>query len=166
MTAKETTSEGLEQTQVEERRDRWEQVDRCVIELQAKAHVQERPFVSHVPVVGRLIAFIRHLWNSVAARWYVLLMFQQQNAFNQAVVQAVRELIQIHIQTEQYLEQIENRIISSDQDLTLLARKIAEREYRVRQWERQATEERAALARRLAELDEMLATLDNKGADG
>lgn len=177
--------------QTKERGKHWEQVDQKITELQARARVQERPFVSHVPVVGRLITFVRSTWNNVATRWFVLPMVHQQNAFNQTVVQTFRELI--HTQdrlsarldetntwlgeirdyldtrideANQYLEQVEERLISSDQDVTLLARKIAEREYQVRQWDRRAAKERTELARHLDQLEEILAVLEDKGVAG
>jgi uncharacterized protein YqgV (UPF0045/DUF77 family) len=167
--------------QTEERGQRWEQIDQRITELQARVRVQERPFVSHAPVVGRLIVFIRQAWNNVAARWFVLPMVHQQNAFNQTVVQAFRELIHVQDQlsvqlnetrrhldarmdeTSRYLEQIEERLIGSDRDVTLLARKIAEREYQVRQWDRRAAEERAELARHLERLEKILAALESNG---
>lgn len=167
--------------QTEERGQRWEQIDQRITELQARVRVQERPFVSHAPVVGRLIVFIRQAWNNVAARWFVLPMVHQQNAFNQTVVQAFRELIHVQDQfsvqldetrrhldarmdeTSRYLEQIEERLIGSDRDVTLLARKIAEREYQVRQWDHRATEERAELTRHLERLEKILAALESNG---
>lgn len=184
--------------QTEERGKHWEQIDERITELQARARIQERPFVSHVPVVGHLIAFIRRTWNNVATRWFVLPMVHQQNAFNQAVVQTFRELVHTqdqlsarldetntwlgetntwlgeirdHLDTRideanQYMEQVEERLISSDQDVTLLARKIAEREYQVRQWERRAAKERVELARHLERLERTLTVLEDKGAVG
>lgn len=170
--------------QTKERDKQWEQIDQRITELQARARIQERPFVSHAPVVGRLITFIRSTWNNVATRWFVLPMVHQQNAFNQTVVQTFRELIHTqdqlsarldeikdHLDTRideanQYLEQVEERLISSDQDVTLLARKIAEREYHVRQWERRAAKERTELARHLERLEEILTVLEDKGVVG
>lgn len=128
----------------------WEQ---RVRELRAKAHVRERPFVSHAPIIGRFIAFFREKWNSIAAKWYVRPMLHQQNIFNQAVVQTIQEMLEAQADLDRYLELVEERIVSSDRDATLLARKIAEGEYRARERERQTAEEQAALARHMAELE-------------
>ena len=140
----------------------WEQ---RVRELRAKAHVQERPFVSHAPLIGRFVAFFREKWNSVAAKWYIRPMLHQQNVFNQAVVQTIYEMLEAQADLDRYLELVEERMVSSDRDATLLARKIAEGEYRARERERQTAEEQAALARRLAELERTLIN-SNKGTAG
>lgn len=76
--------------------DRWraeiDQVDRVLSALQglllAGRHtlvppLQEFEFRSSVPVVGSLLARLRLLWYSVAARWAVRYLIQQQEAINQ-----------------------------------------------------------------------------------
>lgn len=60
--------------------------------LADRHRIEERPFTSRVPVLGPLIARFRELWNSVAARWTVRAVVQQQNEFNEAVVQNVLNL--------------------------------------------------------------------------
>jgi hypothetical protein len=125
-------------------------------ELQSRATVRERPFVSHLPIIGRFVALFRETWNSVAAKWYVRSILQQQNLFNQTVVQVVQEL-------HDYLDQTEEQIIYSDRDVTMLARKVAEGEYRLRQWEERAARERADLAERLSRFEEMMKTEDPQG---
>lgn len=44
--------------------------------------LQEQPFHSDVPLIGRFIVWFRALWNNVATRWYVLPMIQQQTNIN------------------------------------------------------------------------------------
>ena len=44
--------------------------------------LQEQPFHSDKPLVGRLIVWFRTLWNNVATRWYVIPIIQQQTAIN------------------------------------------------------------------------------------
>lgn len=44
--------------------------------------VKEKPFVSSTPILGPLIVRLRSAWNSVATKWYVRLVLEQQNAFN------------------------------------------------------------------------------------
>jgi GT2 family glycosyltransferase len=58
-------------------------------EIQA---LQEQPFRSQVPVLGRLIVAFRSLWNSVAAKWHVRPIIQQQSAFNDLVATYLEEL--------------------------------------------------------------------------
>lgn len=58
--------------------------------LLAQARVEERPFPSPTPVVGPLLDWLRGLWISVAARWYVRPMLEQQNEFNRLIVNHLR----------------------------------------------------------------------------
>ena len=57
----------------------------------AKSKVVERPFSSKVPLLGPLIAWFRTMWNSVATKWYVRPMLDQQNEFNRLSVERIRE---------------------------------------------------------------------------
>lgn len=54
--------------------------------LLAAGIVQERAFHSHIPVIGPFIAGFRSLWNNVSTKWYVRPILQQQNEFNELVV--------------------------------------------------------------------------------
>lgn len=60
--------------------------------LNALRVVQEPPSTSKVPIVGPLLAWLRSLWNRLATRWYVRPLLEQQNRFNQELVQAFDEL--------------------------------------------------------------------------
>lgn len=44
--------------------------------------LQEQPFHSDKPLIGRLIVWFRTLWNNVATRWYAIPLIQQQTAIN------------------------------------------------------------------------------------
>ncbi len=48
--------------------------------------LQEHEFHSDVPVIGRLIAGFRRLWNRVATKWYVKSLMQQQTRINGLVL--------------------------------------------------------------------------------
>jgi hypothetical protein len=54
--------------------------------LRARAILCEHHFHSDVPLIGSLIAWIRDRWNSVATKWYVRPLIQQQSEFNEVVV--------------------------------------------------------------------------------
>lgn len=54
--------------------------------LRESAVLPEHEFVSHAPVLGRLVAAFRTAWNNVATRWYVQPMREQQTRFNQLSV--------------------------------------------------------------------------------
>jgi hypothetical protein len=147
-----------------ENQEKWsERLRQRLDDLHARAHIQERPFTSDKPIVGRLIVFIRETWNSIAARWYVRPMLHQQNLFNQTVTQMAQELLetvrvlqQTQADLASQLEELDQRVIGGDRDITLLARKIAEGEYRLRKWEERASRERTELAHNLSRLEEML----------
>ncbi len=57
------------------KRNRWE--------------LEERPFTSSVPVVGGLIVAVRNVWNSVAAKWYVRPLLEQQNQYNRLFAELI-----------------------------------------------------------------------------
>ncbi len=80
--------------------------------LEDKATVQERPFVSNTPLIGPLLVRFREAWLSVAARWFVRAMVQQQNEFNILVVHRLRD--------------IDSRLIAQDREDTLLRHDLAE----------------------------------------
>ena len=59
--------------------------------LKELATVEERPFTSHTPLIGPLIIRFRSAWNSVAAKWYVRPLLEQQNKFNQQTASIIEE---------------------------------------------------------------------------
>ncbi|MCB8978089.1 MAG: hypothetical protein H6657_11760 [Ardenticatenaceae bacterium] len=92
--------------------------------LLEKSQVRERPFTSNTPLVGPLLVRFREAWNSIATKWYVRPLLQQQNSFNQIVVSQLHEhdqwfILQDREQTElahdlaqmsTYLSQISHRL--------------------------------------------------------
>jgi hypothetical protein len=132
-----------------ENRERSERLAQSIERLREGAQVREQPFTSDTPVVGRLIVFVREKWNSVAAKWYVRPMVQQQNRFNAALIDTLQEM-------NRRLEQLDEWLISTDQDTTMMARKGAEGELQLRKWHRQAVEERAELAHQVSRLERMI----------
>ena len=56
-----------------------------------KGKIVEQPFSSEIPIFGPLIVWFRTMWNSVAAKWYVRPMLDQQNNFNRQIVERVRD---------------------------------------------------------------------------
>ena len=51
--------------------------------------VQEIPFTSSVPIFGPIVVFVRNSWNSVATKWYVRRIVQQQNQYNRLLADLV-----------------------------------------------------------------------------
>ena len=56
-----------------------------------KGNIVEKPFSSTIPVLGPLIAWFRTMWNSVAAKWYVQPILDQQNEFNRLIIERIRD---------------------------------------------------------------------------
>jgi len=73
-------------------RDFLPELQASLQEVDRLRQVEERPFVSRVPLLGRLIVRFRDLWNRVATKWYVLPILQQQVAFNTAVARCLGNL--------------------------------------------------------------------------
>lgn len=100
--------------------------------IKRKATVREQPFTSSTPVIGPLIVWLRTAWNNMAARWYVLGMFQQQNEFNDLVVQQLFET--------------ETRLIEQDSDQSALVQTAAELTLQVTQLKQRVDALEARLA--------------------
>jgi hypothetical protein len=56
------------------------------------AAVQEQPFTSPLPLIGRFIAALRSAWSQIADRPYVRPMRRQQNELNRLAVQQMAEI--------------------------------------------------------------------------
>lgn len=81
----------------------------------------EFKFVSGVPIVGPLISYFRSIWLSMAAQWYVRHYVQQQQAYNQAVLDTLRllsaqskhrheQVMQTQLTIQQSIEQTQDQI--------------------------------------------------------
>lgn len=62
-----------------------DELARAVQEVNLRWEVQESPFVSQTPLVGPVIAAFRQAWNSVACKWHVRRILEQQVQFNRSV---------------------------------------------------------------------------------
>lgn len=105
--------------------------------FQDRAEIKEQPFHSDAPLIGSIIARFRDLWNSVAAKWYVRPLLQQQNHFNRLVVQRLRDQ--------------ELRLIEQDREQTAMTHDLA-----------QLTAQLTQANRLLTSIDERLARLENR----
>ncbi|GIK73652.1 MAG: hypothetical protein BroJett021_26400 [Chloroflexota bacterium] len=86
------------------------QRERSIMELQQRACLTPRPLTSNTPVIGGFIAWFRNAWNSVSTQWYIAPLIQQQNEFNQGVVDELRAL-----RDDMQSLHAELRIIASEQ---------------------------------------------------
>jgi GT2 family glycosyltransferase len=93
--------------------------------------LQEFEFRSSVPVVGPLIAQLRSLWYSVAARWAVRHLARQQEAINQQQEAINRKQEAINQQQEIYTQSLKQRVDVLAAENALLAKEIARIELRV-----------------------------------
>lgn len=59
--------------------------------LRARARLKEWQFTSHLPIVGRLISVARNGIFSIASRWPLRFMQQQQSEFNERVLDFIEE---------------------------------------------------------------------------
>ncbi len=84
--------------------------------LQEKGRLEEQPFTSSVPLFGPLIVWIRSAWNSVAAKWVIRPVIQQQNEFNALIVQ----------QLSSFESQMFEQVIEQDREQTVLIREMGE----------------------------------------
>lgn len=64
-------------------------------EAQREAVLQEHRFQSRIAI----IAVLRHLWNSIATRWYVLPALHQQTRANLAMSRSIEHIVR-HIETD------------------------------------------------------------------
>ena len=108
--------------------------------LEEKGRLQERPFTSSVPLLGPLIVWFRSAWNSVAAKWVMRPIIQQQNEFNSLVVKQIGS----------FEDQILEQVIEQDREQTALVREMGELSLQVRQMIRLLE----AIDGRLARLEE------------
>lgn len=86
----------------------WRPTVQHVEQLAGRATLAEQPFRSHIPLVGRLVAWLRERWADVATRWYVRPMLAQQNQFNQELIGRLQEQIaRLQAQEQAQAEQLE-----------------------------------------------------------
>jgi GT2 family glycosyltransferase len=87
--------------------------------------LQELEFHSTVPIVGPLITRFRSLWYSVAARWAVRHLIQQQEAINrqQEVINQQQEVI--NQQQDSYIQALKRHLTELVDENALLAREVA-----------------------------------------
>lgn len=99
---------------------------RILEQLKEKWRLQERPFVSHVPIIGPIIVRFREVWNSIATKWFVRPLIQQQNELNWLMVRGLQELEESISRLQDLASELDARAIDSDHEATSTARKVGE----------------------------------------
>jgi len=89
-------------------------------DLENRAWIRETEFRSHAPLIASLIVTIRNLWNWMSTKWYVLPMVQQQNNFNAAVVQIIRDLWILNRALLSTISQLQLRLDALEQEISQL----------------------------------------------
>jgi GT2 family glycosyltransferase len=84
-------------------------------QLETQHVLREHRFTSEVPLIGSLIARFRSFWLSVAARWYVFPIIQQQSAFNARLLQEIAEMMRL-MQLQERRWRTMAEVLTSDEE--------------------------------------------------
>ncbi len=84
----------------------------------------ERPFSSSIPVLGPLVVGIRNAWNSVAAKWYVRPIVEQQNDFNRLFAELIDHFNTQLVEGDREISDINHDIAEINAMLTAMNRTI------------------------------------------
>jgi uncharacterized coiled-coil protein SlyX len=98
-----------------------------VTRMERAWQVTERPFTSQVPILGPLIVFVREQWNRIATRWYVLGLLEQQNRYNQLILELAHQVADIREGIEDRDQRIQARFEMLDQLIAQQADLISDR---------------------------------------
>lgn len=129
--------------------------------LHTRWQLQPQPFSSALPVVGRLIAAFRTLWNNVATRWYLAPILQQQTDFNATVARFAGQTHDDLRAVEAAVAWMDRATTDARRDAALFRVQLAQERQRVAELEQQARALHDALMRRLDLLtSDMSARLD------
>jgi hypothetical protein len=115
--------------------------------LRALQAIHEMPFRSQLPVLGSVIVRLRTLWNDVATRWYVRPLVEQQNTFNQAVVDALAAQEAALQALDVRLQTMEAWLIEQDREKAQLAHDVGDLAAQVAQQRRVLAAQVARLTR-------------------
>ncbi len=100
----------------------WQPQQTILSQAENNKVVRERPFISTIPLVGKLIARLRQAWNNVATTSYIRPLLEQQNAFNQDVAaQFQNHASRLNTFTQKYIDQVEETAV-----LTVQLRQMAQ----------------------------------------
>ena len=89
----------------------WQSIQTALYQVEKSRPVEELPFISTMPLVGKLIARLRQAWNNMATTSYVRPLLEQQNAFNQAVAaQFQNHASHLETLTQKHINQVEETV--------------------------------------------------------
>lgn len=117
-------------------------------ELAERQEIQELAFTSDSPLFGPLIATLRRAWNSVAAKWAVRSVIQQQNSFNKLVTRLLAEQ--------------DKQVEDNASETTLLARELLASQRHLDEAVFAVNRHLEELNRRIERLEEMMSSSEGK----
>ncbi len=89
-------------------------------EMETAWQIEDQPFRSTMPVLGAIIAAFRTAWNSISAKWYVLMLFKQQMKFNRLSRRAISAITAYVWDNDAALTLLEERCSQLEQRLAKL----------------------------------------------
>lgn len=89
-------------------------------EMEVAWEIKDQPFRSAVPILGRAITVFRTAWNSISAKWYVLMLFRQQINFNRLSRRAISTVTAYMWDNDTALTLLEERYSQLEQRLAKL----------------------------------------------
>ncbi|MCS6773123.1 MAG: hypothetical protein RMM31_02635 [Anaerolineae bacterium] len=79
-------------------------------EVSRHSLLQEFEFASSVPILGKFIARLRSFVHSIASRWALRFVVQQQNRFNRSVARALEASLLLNEHLLARIETLEQRL--------------------------------------------------------
>ena len=86
--------------------------------LEGNMLLHEEPFESNAPLIGPLIVRFRYIWNWMSTRWYVKPIMKQQNDFNTATTQTLREVLTSMEALTQSVQQMQAQLAQTSNDMS------------------------------------------------
>lgn len=138
--------------------------------LRARAVLREHRFESAAPVVGPLIAWLRERWNSIATKWYVRPLIQQQTEFNLLVAERLANQETRLVEQAAHLDRLGH--LAEAHEARLVALELSRNELLIRSGEHDAwlvdqdhdqvglTRSQAEISARIAQIARVLADID------
>lgn len=133
------------------------QLQQHLEELASLYSIQERPFRSHIPLLGRFISWFRERWNRISTKWYVLPLIEQQSRFNLTALRVLQDLRQfVQTSSVDLVHRMDALFRANQQEYAALAARTSDLEGRLEAADaamRQMEREYAALEARLEAAD-------------
>ena len=94
--------------------------------LRARWGLAEPAFVSNAPLVGPAIVGFRRVWNWMSTKWYVRPLVQQQNEFNELVVESLGAVESSAVDSERAVVQLSRDVALLESQLRRIEKRLAE----------------------------------------